>query len=112
MTGRRRSRTAARRLPQQIETQLDQLPDSDAITTVRREHGQLTRQLTDLADQSVGPHEQTPPRHLTAVLGGPPADAHDRHRWRDAARTIELYRLRWDITDPTRPTPPGPSAQP
>ncbi len=92
-----------------LDSHLDQLPDSDTITATRREHGQLTRQLTDLADQRIQLHEQAPPRHLLTTLGAPPEDAHDRHRWRDAARTIELYRLRWDITDPTRPLGDEPS---
>ena len=87
----------------QVDAQLDQLPDGDTITAARREYGQLTRQLTDLADQRVGLHEQATPRHLIAVLGAPPDDAHDPYRWRQAARTIEAYRLRWGVTDPDRP---------
>lgn len=36
-------------------------------------------------------------------LGAPPDNGHDRSLWRESARTVESYRLHWDITDPDRP---------
>jgi Ti-type conjugative transfer relaxase TraA len=87
----------------QVETQLNALPDRDVVTAVRREHRKLTRELIDLADQRVDMHQQAPPRYLLATLGTAPEHPHERREWRDAARSIELYRLRWDITDPDRP---------
>ena len=87
----------------QVDAELEPLPDPETVKAARREHGQLTKQLTGLADQHVDVHQHDPPRYLLATLGTPPEDPHGRRRWREAARAIELYRLRWDITDPDRP---------
>ena len=87
----------------QVDAELEPLPDPETITAAKREHGQLTRQLTDLAHQHTDVHHHAPPRYLLATLGTPPDDPHGRRRWREAAQAIELYRLRWDITDPDLP---------
>ena len=87
----------------QVDAELEPLPDPETVTAARREHGQLTKQLTDLADQHVDVHQHDPPRYLLSTLGRPPEERHGRRRWREAARDIELYRLRWDVTDPDRP---------
>ncbi|MDP8930555.1 MAG: AAA family ATPase, partial [Actinomycetota bacterium] len=87
----------------QVEAELAALPDQSTITQAQDQLCALNRQLSDIADLRVSSWEHDPPRHLLRSLGSPPDDRHDRSLWREAARTIERYRLRWDVTDPARP---------
>ena len=94
----------------QLRAELAGLPDPDTVTAAHHEHTRLDRRLDDLADTRVRHAQHHPPRHLT-VLGPPPTDPTRRHLWRQAATTIEAYRLRWNITDPDRPLG-GPATDP
>jgi hypothetical protein len=46
--------------------------------------------------------ELTQPKYLTREIGRPPDQPSQRQAWQDAARAIERYRQRHDITDPQR----------
>ncbi|MFN2556639.1 MAG: MobF family relaxase [Nitriliruptorales bacterium] len=87
----------------QVGRALAALPGESAIAQAQDELSALTRQLSEIADVRVRSAERHPPGYLLRSLGTPPASHHDRSLWREAARTVESYRLRWDITDPDRP---------
>lgn len=98
----------------QVERELAALPGASTIGRMQDELFDLTRRLSNIADLRVRATEHDPPIHLLRSLGVPPEDAHGRSLWREAARTVESYRLRWDITDPARPLgdePHDPSQQ-
>ncbi|MDP8927183.1 MAG: hypothetical protein M3O70_01010, partial [Actinomycetota bacterium] len=87
----------------QVQRELAALPDESTIAQAQDQMFALNLQLHDIADLRVSSWEHDPPRHLLRSLGSQPDDRHGRSLWREAARTIESYRLRWDVTDPARP---------
>jgi Ti-type conjugative transfer relaxase TraA len=52
----------------------------------------LARRLADIG--------RDPPAYLTDTLGPIPLDAKDRNLWWSTARTVEIYRVRYGVTDP------------
>ncbi|MHB8670221.1 MAG: hypothetical protein ACYDAD_06630, partial [Acidimicrobiales bacterium] len=46
--------------------------------------------------------EVAPGGHLVSALGPRPDDLAGRGMWREAARAVESYRERWEVTDPGR----------
>ncbi|MDP8928235.1 MAG: AAA family ATPase [Actinomycetota bacterium] len=87
----------------QVERELVALPSESTLARAQDRLFDLTRELTRIADLRASEAEHHPPPYLLRSLGAPPDNAHDRSLWREAARTVESYRLRWDVTDPDRP---------
>ncbi|MDP8930594.1 MAG: AAA family ATPase, partial [Actinomycetota bacterium] len=86
----------------QVQRELAVLPGQSTIAQAQDKLFALTRQLSDIADLRARAAEHHPPGYLRS-LGAPPPGTHDRSRWREAAGTVESYRLRWDVADPNRP---------
>ena len=59
----------------------------------------LARRLADLG--------RNPPAYLTDTLGSIPHAAEERNLWWSTARTVEAYRARYGVTDPS---PLGPTS--
>jgi hypothetical protein len=51
---------------------------------------------------------RNPPAYLTSAIGPIPASRTDRTAWWSAARQVETYRARFDITEPSQPLGPPP----
>jgi Ti-type conjugative transfer relaxase TraA len=100
------------RLDQQIDEldrQLATLPSDAQIADLQGRWRDLARQIHAAGRQCVTAYRHEAPDYLTSALGPPPADRRGRERWQQAAVTIEDYRLRWNVTDPSRPLGPPPT---
>lgn len=77
--------------------------------------GRARRAARTLGDSPDPPAPEPAPRpvtrdaHRVAMLGSRPDDAQSRERWDSAAKLLDGYRTRWNITDPANalgPVPP------
>ncbi len=75
--------------------ELDRLPRVEAAFDAR---------LAQLIDTDIA----EPPSYLRA-LGVPPQDAESRAKWRDAAESVEHYRIVYGINDRYQPLGPEPA---
>lgn len=87
----------------QTARQLSRLAASATIAATREECVGLARQIAKTARARVHEFEHDPPGYLMSSLGTPSQDPWALASWRDAAHTVEAYRLRWAISDPHRP---------
>jgi Ti-type conjugative transfer relaxase TraA len=98
-------RTIAERLDTQIadiERELARLPSQDAVEQIADDYRTASIDIHQQARHRAQHAETAPPAYLAATIGSPPDDGDGRDRWRRAARTIEQYRIRWNIDDPHR----------
>jgi Ti-type conjugative transfer relaxase TraA len=87
----------------EVEDELAALPSKDAVEQIADEYREVALAVDGAARRLARRGEHHPPGYLPRTIGAPPADPDARDRWREAARAIEQYRIRWAITDPHRP---------
>ena len=103
LANNRRSLADATRELASVRQQLDQLTPEEQVRAWRRQLSAVEQRIEQAAQARTRHAVRQPPGYILTTIGGPPPDEPSRRRWSEAVRTVESYRTRFGIHDPTHP---------